>query len=144
MIPIEFLISLAFLLVLSILDYKTYNLEEGFIPSALTTSFILLAFLSSGALSIISGAFAFLIGMLFVDLNLYRGVADWKVFVACGFTMPTFFMIGVFGLLLTMTGFGYKYLVKKQSRKKGQDIEIPFIPAILIAYLFTWVIMVYI
>lgn len=138
MIPLEIIISLAFLFILSILDYKTFNLEEGFIPSALTTSFLILAFVSSGALSIVSGFFAFLIGMLLVDLNLYRGVADWKVFVACGFTMPTFIMIGVFGLFLTMTGTGYKYLVKVQYRKKGKDVEIPFIPAILIAYILTW------
>jgi hypothetical protein len=142
MIPVEIIISFAFLVVLSILDYKTFNLEEGFIPSALTTSFLIIAFLSSGVISIISGGFAFLIGMLLVDLNLYRGVADWKVFVACGFTMPTFLMIGVFGFILSLTGFGYKYLVKKQTRTKGYDVEIPFIPAILIAYLFTIIIFI--
>jgi hypothetical protein len=142
MIPVEFIVAFAFLVVLSILDFKTYNLEEGFIPSALTTSFIIVAFMSSGALSIVSGAFAFLLGMLLVDLNLYRGVADWKVFVACGFTMPTFVMIASFGFLLSLTGFGYKYLVKHQSRIKGYDVEIPFIPAILFAYALTVIIFI--
>ncbi len=141
MIPIEYLVAGVFLIVLSILDYKTYNLEEGFMPSAWTTIFLILAFISSGATSIIGGAFAFLIGMLLVDLSLYRGVADWKIFVACGFTMPNFLMIAIFGFLCSLMAFGYKYLVKIQTRKEDVDkTEIPFIPAILIAYLFTIII----
>ena len=126
---IEYYIPIFFLLILSVIDIKTFNLREGFIPAALTTTFLIISFVLK--LNIITAMLAFLIGMLLVDLDLFHGIPDWKVFVACGMVMPSIFHVLYFGLITTIVAVIYQVLVKKNSRLQ----EIPFIPALLIAYL---------
>jgi len=128
------IIAICFLLVLSIIDVKTYKLKEGFIPSALTTSFLIVAFVLSGVPALITGLLGFLIGMLMVDLDLFHGVADWKVFAGASMTLPSIFLVSIFGAVTCAVAVIYKVLINKAKL----DIkEIPFIPALAIAYLIT-------
>ncbi len=128
----SWLIALAFMVFLSVLDIKTFHLKEGFIPAVATTGFLIVAFMFGIPGSIMTGILAFLIGMLLVDLDLFHGIADWKVFVACGFVLPNILYVAIFGLFTTAVAVGYQFLLRKSKFK-----EIPFIPAILIAFLGT-------
>ncbi|MFQ5531662.1 MAG: hypothetical protein ACE5ES_03550 [Candidatus Nanoarchaeia archaeon] len=128
----NFTTSIIFLVILTFLDIKTFHLKEGYIPAVLTTSFLIVAFTTSGVAGLITGVFAFLIGMLLVDLDVFHGVADWKIFIACGMTLPTISFITIFGFFTTLLAVGYKFLLRKTKWK-----EIPFIPVLLIAYIGT-------
>ena len=128
----QYVIASIFLIILSILDVKTFNLKHGFIPAALTTLFLIVVFIMAGVSGIITGLFASLIAMLFIDLDIFHGVADLKIFIACGITLPSIMMVGVFGLTTLIAGVGYKFLAKKTKLK-----EIPFIPILLVGYVST-------
>lgn len=121
-------------MVLSVIDLKTFHLKEGYIPAVLTTCFLVVSFIVAGPQGLFTGALGFLIGMLLVDLDLFHGVADWKVFVACSFVLPSIAHVGIFGFFTTLTAVGYQFLIKKSDKKAK---EIPFIPALLIAYVVT-------
>ena len=125
-----FLVAIVFLILLSLLDIKTFNLKEGYIPAVLTTSFMIITFTIAGIPGLITGVFSFLIGLLLIDLDLFHGVADWKIFIACGMTLPTIFQVALFGGFVTFLALGYKLALSKTKLK-----EIPFIPVLLIAYL---------
>lgn len=126
---LPYIVAMIFLVILTILDIKTFDLENGFIPSALTTAFIIVSFILGGSVGIISGIFAFLIGMLLADLEVYSGVADWKVVVACGLTMNSLVAVLIFGVGITILAVITKWLLKKRIK------QIPFIPVIMIAYI---------
>lgn len=132
MLDIIYIITIAFLIILSILDIFTYRRKKGFIPAILTTMFIIISFLLAGVTGLIVGIFASLIALALIDLDLFHGVADLKVFIACGITLPSFMMVACFGLGTTLIAFIYKYIITKKFKKMK---EIPFIPAILLAYL---------
>lgn len=129
---VSWVIAIIFMVILSVIDIKTFHLKDGFIPAVLTTGFLIVAFLFNLPMSLITGVLGFLIGMLLVDLDLFHGVADWKVFVACSFVLPTIMNVAVFGLLTSAVASVYQVLTKRIGFK-----EIPFIPAILIAFLGT-------
>jgi len=125
-------ITLIFLLILSVIDLKTYKIPEGAIPAFLTVLFILLIFMAVGyPQNIQMGLFAFLIALALSDLGMFYGLADLKVLVAIGMTFPTIFSFMVFLLILSVTSLTYKFLVKKYYNQT----EIPFIPMFLIAYI---------
>jgi len=125
-----FVISIIFLAVLSLLDIKTFNLKEGYIPAVLTTSFMIVTFSIAGVSGLITGVFAFLIGLLLIDLDMFHGVADWKIFIACGMTLPSILHVAIFGGFVTVLAVGYKFLLRKTKLQ-----EIPFIPVLLVAYI---------
>lgn len=125
-----FFISIIFLIVLSFLDIKTFNLKEGFIPAVLTTSFIAITFALAGISGIIAGLFGLIISFLLIDLDVFHGLADMKIFIACSITLPSILMVSYFGAFTCFIGLFYKILLKKTKFK-----EIPFIPVLLIAYL---------
>jgi len=125
-----FVISIIFLAVLSLLDIKTFNLKEGYIPAVLTTSFMIVTFSIAGVSGLITGVFAFLIGLLLIDLDMFHGVADWKIFIACGMTLPSILHVAIFGGFVTVLAVGYKLLLRKTKLQ-----EIPFIPVLLVAYI---------
>lgn len=130
---IKFTIPLVFFILLSIIDLKTYNRREGAIPSAITTTFIILAFiLNPNPVSAIMGL---LLGMLFVDLDVFGGVPDWKVIVAGSIVLGSIWHIFIFATAVLVIGLIYKLLLKWRTR--GAIKEIPFIPAIALAYLLT-------
>lgn len=123
-----YFIPIVFLALLSILDIKTFHLKDGFIPSFITTTAIIVSFLLNQ--SAITFIFALLIAILLFDLEFYEGLPDIKCFLACGAILPNIFYIVMFGAVLAGLGFIYKFVLKRMKFK-----EIPFIPVIGIAYI---------
>lgn len=129
---IEYIIALIFLVIISFLDIKTFNLKDGYIPAVLTTSFIIFSFAISGVSGLVTGIFSFLIGLLLVDLDLFHGLADLKVFIACGLLLPSILHVALFGFFTSLLAVGYKFILLKTNKKME---EIPFLPVLLVAYI---------
>jgi hypothetical protein len=133
----SFLIGIAFFVVLSIVDLLTFNKKKGYIPAVMTTSFMIVGFvigtINNPLLTLELGALGGLIGLLLSDLDLWGGVADYKVFVAGCLIMQDLYLSLVFGLVLTILGVLVKGIIKWRT-KKGKDTQIPFIPIIAVAF----------
>lgn len=124
----SYLIPVVFLIVLSIVDLRTFNLREGSIPSAITTTFMITSFVI--ALNPITAIVALLVALLAVDLDLFAGMPDLKCVVACGMVMPNLNLVIIFATLVAFLAIPYKLILKRTKHK-----EIPFIPVIMVAYL---------
>lgn len=129
---IQFIVAIVFLVLLTFIDMKTFDKKGKGIPAFITTLFLAVMFIFSGIDGLITGIFGFILGMLLVDLDLFQGVADWKVFVACSMTLPTISYVALFGIFTSVVAVAYQYIAKK-----GKHKQIPFIPAMLISYLWT-------
>lgn len=130
---LSLIIGVVFLTLISIIDVKTYNEENGYIPSVITTIFLIMAFLVGFPGSIPSGILAGLIALLLTDLDFWGGIADFKVFVAGGMLFPDFIQMSVFAGFVTLFGFMYKVVMLRVIKK--DCVQIPFIPAILVAFI---------
>jgi hypothetical protein len=136
-----FFVALGFLILISILDFLTYNKKHGFIPSVLTTSFLIIMLVlgvQNPIQTLYIGAFAFLIALLFTDLDLWGGWADLKVFIAGAMALPTLMSAGTFALLLTIFAVVVKGIVVWKLNQGKKIKHIPFIPIILLAFLGAW------
>lgn len=121
--------------VLSIVDYLTYDKKKGYIPSILTTTFLIIMFAITQ--DVFMGILAGLMGIALTDFNLWKGIADYKVYVAVGMSMINPLNLLVFTLFMTMTGFILTYVIKKVSK----DTEMPYIPIIMAGWCFSlWLI----
>jgi hypothetical protein len=138
MIGSSLIVGIAFLIFVGIIDVLTYNKKKGFIPSALTTSFLIVTYLIGTSINpgmtIEIGILACLIALLFTDLDLWGGIADFKVFIACSMLMPTIMSFLVFALVLTIVSVFLKFILKILVTK-GKDANIPFLLAILTAFI---------
>lgn len=139
------LLTLGFVLILAvaIIDFLTYNKKHGFIPASLTTSILVVMFvltIPKGIIAIQIGVFAFLISLLFTDLDLWGGWADFKIFIAGALAFPTLMSAGTFALSLAFCSLAVKGFVVFYSKRKGlkRPQTIPFVPVILLAYLLAW------
>lgn len=134
---VNFAIGIVFLVILSILDFWTFDKEKGFIPASLTTIFLIATFILGSMddplLVIQAGIAGLLFGILFTDLDLWGGFADLKIFIGCSMLMPSFIGIAYFALVLTIVSFVFKFMVKKLLTQ-GREWQIPFIPVIMIAF----------
>ena len=135
---LNLILGLAFLIMLSFIDLKTFNKKGGFIPSIITTSFLIMALLVGGVESLYSGVLASLIALLLTDLEFWGGIADFKVFVASGLLFPHFLEVTIFAGFVTTLGFMFKSIALKLL--KNDKAQIPFIPVILASFLITYMI----
>lgn len=130
-IPIYVWISLGFLILLSIIDIKTYKLPKGAIPSSLTMLFILIMFILVGyPNNLYLGIFAFIFALTLSDFGMFYGIADLKVLTAVGITCNGIISFLVFMVMLSIISISYKLIFKRITKKR----ELPFIPAILFTY----------
>ena len=127
---LKLIIGCSFLILLSIIDFRTYNKKDGYIPSILTTLFLILSFMLNFPNCIWSGIFGALIALLLTDLDYWGGIADFKVFVGSAMLFSNFFQVSLFAGFVTILGLFYKYILSKISKRK----YIPFIPVIMISY----------
>ncbi|MEX0595998.1 MAG: hypothetical protein WD512_05800, partial [Candidatus Paceibacterota bacterium] len=108
-----------------------------FIPSALTTSFIIIAFIlggfNIGVNVLLSGVLVGLLAWLFIDLEMFYGLPDLKVMIATGMTFITMFDVLYFGLFIAIIGLVVKFFISRYSKNKA--VNMPFIPVILCAYI---------
>jgi len=127
--------ALIFLLILSIVDIKTFHWKEGAIPKALTTCFVIFMFIFNQNTTIL--IFSSLIALLLTDIFDVWGFADFKSLVAVSLTFDNIFMVLFFVLMLLAVGFVYQVVIKLliKYKKIKQITEIPYIPIILITYL---------
>jgi len=135
--PLYVWICLAFLILLSIIDLKTYRFTNGKIPSFLTMLFIILIFISVGyPQNIYMGIFALIIALALSDLGMYYGHADLKIIIAVGMTFNYVFNFLIFAGILSIVSLTFKVILKKIYKQK----EIPFIPIILFTYILCMII----
>ena len=129
------IVGISFLLVLSILDFFTFNKKQGFIPSVLTTMFLIVAFIlgtvSNSGVIITTIILGILLSLLFTDLDLWGGIADLKIFIGCCMLFNSVLAVFFFAFFCSLLGFLVKVLVVKNSKLKS----IPYIPILLIAFL---------
>lgn len=130
-----FIVGMAFLVLISVIDVRTYDKVKGYIPSVITTLFLILGFLIGFPGSIYSGILAGLIALLLTDLDFWGGIADFKVFVASGMLFPDFVQVSVFAGFVTLFGFMYKVVMLKFVKR--ESVQVPFIPAIAFAFFVT-------
>jgi len=116
-----------FLLLISIVDITSYKKLKGYIPSILTTTFMIISFVLFK--NIYSTILATLIGLLFTDFNLWKGQADLKVFIGIGMTLLTIQQIALFSALTPILAMFISLWTT--------DKEIPFIPVMAGAWLIT-------
>lgn len=132
---------LLFLGILSIMDIRTFNRKHEGIPSILTSAFMIIIFLYSFFLgkdiallvyvSILAGLFA----LLCYEMELFSGLADIKVLIACGMSLNVIPFL--FFILITS---GVSVIYKSFVKWKFPDYlpDIPFIPVFLMSYLVNW------
>jgi len=133
MIPLIYFIPMIFLVVLSILDIKTFDLEEGAFPSALTSGIVLICFILNPNPSIF--ILAVIIAIILLDMELYSGMADLKLFIASSLVMPSIYFVFLFACSMSVLAVPYKYIIKRYTNLD----ELPFIPIIAIGYMVTLV-----
>lgn len=138
MTSMSLVVGIVFLIVIGLIDVLTYDKKKGYIPSVLTTIFLIVAYLIGASinpgLTIEIGIFACLVALLFTDLDMWGGLADLKVFVACALLIPSMKGFLIFALVLTICSIIFKFSVK-MFVTKGKDANIPFILAILTAFI---------
>ncbi len=131
MFSISIIVALTFLVLLSVIDLRTFNLKEGSIPSVISTLFLIVMFLLNPKTAIVFGLFAGLVSLLFVDLDLFKGLADIKVFVALAMSFSVTFSFLFFSVLMIGLTIPLQLIVKYKFKKLK---EIPLIPVMLLAY----------
>lgn len=137
-IPIILYVGVLFLLIISLIDLKTYDKINDGIPSAITTAFILIAFLvmQNIELLIIAG----LVSWLIRDMGAFEGLADVKTFIATAILMGNKIDMFTFILLFFVLLVIMQIAIKKLNRTKKEMpcilvITLTFIVMIVIAIL---------
>lgn len=139
MLLISFITALCFLIVLSAIDFLTFNKKGGAIPSALTTIFLIVMFIVSFPNSLYIGILAGLIALLQTDFELYLGIADFKIFVASAMAFPNIFSMLIFAVCVSIVAVAIKtFIFYKITSKK--NYKFPFIPVILVAFVIAFAI----
>lgn len=129
----QFIVGLSFLIILSLIDFLTVWKKDGYIPSIITTMFLIISFLF-GLSTVYIAILGALITLLFVDLQLFDGIADFKTIVAAGMLFPTIFSLLIFMTIITIISVATKTIIFKFNSK----MRFPFIPIVLIAYIIAW------
>jgi len=134
----QLIIGLAFLIVLSVFDFLTFNKKKGYIPAFLTTIFLIIMAIFGGLNGIFIGVVAGLIALLFTDLELWLGIADFKIFIAGALGFPTLMSMLVYAVIVSIVSVAVKTIIYYKIAK-GKNWKFPFIPVMLIAYAIAWV-----
>lgn len=134
----QMIVALIFLIVLSIFDFLTFNKKKGFIPSFLTTIFLIVMLILGGLNGLFIGAVASLIALLFTDLELWGGIADFKIFIAGALAFPTLMSMLVYAVIVSIVAVAVKSIIYFKIAK-GKNLRFPFIPVMLIAFVIAWV-----
>lgn len=123
-----------FLIIISIIDLKTFNKLKGGIPSFLTTAFIIAIFIMTLPQAVVLALLGGLFAIFFVDVGLYKGLPDIKVLIAVSmalFSVNNFLLyLGIMLLMGAVTQFAILRFTKIE-KEKG---EMPYIPIMALAY----------
>lgn len=124
-------IAVIFLMVLSIIDIKTFNKHDGIIPAMITTCFIIFMLIPNPQQAIIYGVFGALISLLLVDIDFFKGIADVKVLTAVAMTFNNLYSFVIFVIIMLACSIGVQILIKKFAKKLKY---MPLIPVIFFLY----------
>jgi len=131
---IELIIPLIFLVILSYLDIKTFDLDNGVIPSSLTTSFIIIMFIITQNIMLL--VLGLLLALFLFDLSIFDGMPDIKIFVATSLVFLNMWQLLIYALVTIIIGTLYKIILKYLYKKRMIKLKyVPFIPAMLVSYL---------
>jgi len=131
---IELIISLIFLVILSYLDIKTFDLDNGVIPSSLTTSFIIIMFIITQ--NIMLFVLGLLLALFLFELSIFDGMPDIKIFVATSLIFLNMWQLLIYAFVTIIIGILYKIILKYLYKKRMIKLKyVPFIPAMLVSYL---------
>jgi len=134
------IVALCFLIVFTIFDFLTFNNKKKSvgIPSFLTTLFLIAMLILGGFTGLYLGVLASLIALLFTDLELWGGIADFKIFVAGAMAFPDIMSMLIYATIVSIVAVGVKAVILFKITK-GKQWKFPFIPVMLIAYVIAWV-----
>jgi hypothetical protein len=127
-------LSAVFLIILSIIDLKTFNTEKGGIPSFLTSAFLVLMAVTFYPESIILGSLGLLLAIFFVDVGLFKGLPDLKVLIGIAMTLPSLSYVLAYSVLMLLLGAVLQLAVLKLTKISKDKGEIPYIPIMTLAY----------
>ena len=127
---IQNLFIFAFLGVLGAIDVMTYDKEKGYIPSILTSTYILIALIIAGSGALYGGLIALAAAFVFNDLEMWAGWADFKIYVGTSIIIADPIGVLIFSFSLSFVAFFYKWIAKYRFKAE----VIPFIPAVFVAY----------
>jgi hypothetical protein len=136
---INFYFGLIFLIVFSILDFLTFNKKSGYIPSLLTTVFLLISLILVGKSSMFLIFIMIAVALFFAEQEVFAGIADLKILVSSGILFPSLVSMLVYATIVSLVSFSVKYFILIKITK-GKDWKFPFIPVMLIAYVLAWMI----
>lgn len=129
-----FIIAALFLSVLSVIDLKTFNKKNGNIPAFLSTAFILVMYGISQNTYVL--LFSALMALLLTELDVWSGIADFKVFIASalsfGSIYQVLFFIGLLIMITPLVKLCILYFVKNIKK------QIPLIPIILVEFILAY------
>lgn len=123
---------LVFLGIISIIDIWTFNKKDIGIPSIITTTFLFIAFIynPSTQIAILAG----IIGLALNEINLWKGLADIKVFIATSLYFTNLLMPTILCVITVLLSFALSFVLEKLL-KQNYKLNIPFIPIIMIAFI---------
>lgn len=123
--------TILILVLLSIIDVKTYNKRTKYIPSILTTGFIFIEFALS-RMNVQIAVLGLIVGLLFYDFELWEGTADTKVFIALSLALGSYMNVALYSVTLCTLIMGVSLLLSDRLKRR---INIPLIPIMSVAYL---------
>lgn len=135
--PIIMLIECIFLIIISVVDIKTFNKEEGGIPSFLTTAFIFIVLILTGINGLLYGLLAGAFAWFLVDVGLFKGIPDIKVLIAVGCSFTSLFPFLIFLAVMLFAGTIMQTAILKFTKISKEKGEMPYIPIMALSYLFT-------
>lgn len=139
--PLILVIEVLFLVVLSVIDYKTFNKEHGGIPSMVTSAFLVIVLFLTGPNGLYLGALAGLLALFLVDIGLIKGIPDIKVLIAIGMSLDNPIKMLVWVALTLLLGVIFSWATIRLSKSLyGVELaegktEIPYIPVMTISFL---------
>ena len=132
---LNFLVMVVFLVILSIVDLKTFNKEKGGIPAFLTTAFMILMLVLSGTGGLYYGVLAGLLSLFFVDIGLFKGIPDIKIFIGIGLTFHSLFPFLIFAITMLICGMIMQTSILTFTKVDKEKGEMPYIPVMFLSYL---------
>ena len=132
---INLVIGLSFLSILSVVDVFTFDKKKAYIPSIITTSYLILAFIHNQAIFL--GILGLLLALAMTDLELWSGMADLKAFIGTGMLMGTIGYFFAYLILVASITLIYKYIYKKIVKTKD---TLPLLPVFLVCLIIVAVI----
>jgi len=123
---IEYIFTLLFILVISIIDIKLKK-----VPAHLTTIFILLSLVFVGEKGIYLGLISFLFAFIMLETNFFKGTQDLKLIVGIGILMKSIPLLIIYFIIILIISVIYKLIIKKFY---PHIKEIAFTPILVISF----------